>query len=119
MSAMSKDDVIALGGGEYLDAREMPDGTWIVAARFLFTYGLLVGVDEKGYRTRYCYAELVDCLVALHCWDGVTGDPPGPWIKQKPEERLGPGATDKDLAATPGLSFVADPASWIVSVDEG
>jgi hypothetical protein len=29
---------------------------------------------------------------ALDIWDG-QGDPPGPWIKEKTSNRLGPGAT--------------------------
>jgi len=49
---------------------------------FLFTYGLCVGLDDTGYRTRYCYPTFGDAILALIEWDG-HGDPPGPWIKQK------------------------------------
>jgi hypothetical protein len=58
----------------------------------LFTYDLCVGLDETGYRTRFMYPDLGTALVALLAWDGL-GDPPGPWIKQKPGDRENPRAT--------------------------
>jgi len=57
----------------------------------LFTTALCVGLDEYGYRTRFCYERKEDAIAALDAWDG-KGDPPGPWIKEKPSDRLGPGA---------------------------
>lgn len=62
-----------------------------------FTYGLMLGLTETGYESRYCYEHRDDAIHALAIWDG-TGDPPGPWIKHKglkTGERIGPGATDK------------------------
>lgn len=57
----------------------------------MFTAGLFVGLDRDGYQRRYCYERKADAVAALAAWDG-KGDPPGPWIKEKPSERLGPGA---------------------------
>jgi hypothetical protein len=77
----------------YLAPRRLPDQRWIAVQRFLFTWGLMVGLDDCGYVTRFCYAKLHDALAAAVLWDG-TGDPPGPWIKEKGRdgERDGPGA---------------------------
>lgn len=60
--------------------------------RQLFTWALVVGIDRVGYRRRYCYEREYDAREALVQWDG-KGDPTGPWIKEKPSDRLGPGAT--------------------------
>lgn len=57
----------------------------------IYTTGLCVHLDRSGYRRRYCYEHTVDARNALLEWDG-KGDPPGPWIKEKPSGRLGPGA---------------------------
>lgn len=56
----------------------------------MFTTGLFVGLDEGGWQRRYCYESRKDAVEALIAWDGA-GDPPGPWIKEKPSDRLGPG----------------------------
>lgn len=50
--------------------------------RFIFTTGLVVGIDSVGYESRYCYHSHIDAVKALDEWDG-TGDPSGNWIKQK------------------------------------
>ena len=55
----------------------------------IFTAGLVVGITDDSRRTRYCYPTRPAAEAALAAWDG-HGDPPGPWIKQKPEGRLNP-----------------------------
>lgn len=50
--------------------------------RFIFTTGLVVGIDEVGYESRYCYKHHNDAVKALNDWDGI-GDPSGNWIKHK------------------------------------
>ena len=54
--------------------------------KFIFTYAIVIGIDFTGYRTRYCYHTRKEAEEALKAWDG-TGDPPGLWIVQKPEDR--------------------------------
>lgn len=76
---------------DFMALRPMPDGTHIGLQKQLFTWGLFAGVTEWGWRTRFCYEHFNDALNAFATWEG-TSDPPGPWVKQKPEERLGPGA---------------------------
>lgn len=71
--------------------RSFGDGLVIGVRDFAFKTGLCVGLDLSGYRRRYCYARRKDAEAALADWDG-RGDPPGPWIKVKPTDRLGPGS---------------------------
>lgn len=77
----------------YRDCRRLPNGEVIGVMPQLFTFGLFVGLDEYGYKRRFCYESASDANYALAQWDG-SGDPPGPWIKEKPSDRLGPGAKD-------------------------
>ena len=73
----------------YFQITEVPEVGVCALYRFLFTVGLVVSINEIGYRGRYCYENLSDAKEALDIWDG-QGDPPGPWIKYKGEggERL-------------------------------
>lgn len=75
----------------YTHIKAMQDGTCCAIQRQLFTVGLFVGITRGGWQRRYCYEREYDAREALIQWDG-TGDPPGPWIKEKPSDRLGPGA---------------------------
>jgi len=59
----------------------------------LFTTSLVVGLNDVGYERRYCYEKSYEAEEMLAAWDGV-GDPPGPWVKEKPSDRLGPGAAE-------------------------
>ena len=76
----------------YENLRKLPDGMWIGIMPMLFTTGLFVGLDQRGWDRRYCYEHEKDAARAAFEWDG-QGAPPGPWIKEKPSNRLGPGAT--------------------------
>lgn len=75
----------------YLACRELPTGEVVAIMPMLFTAGLFCGVAENSYSRRYCYENLAEARAAMLAWDG-NGDPPGPWIKEKPSDRLGPGA---------------------------
>lgn len=82
----------------YLDIREIPGKGLCALKPFMFTWGLMVGLNRIGYDYRYCYQNLADALRALQKWDG-EGDPPGPWIKRKGggEDVLGPGALKEEF----------------------
>lgn len=74
------------------NVRLLPTGEYAGLHRFMFTTGLMVGLvhDEFDlYKTRYCYNGQLEARKALEAWDG-QGDPPGNWIKQKPEDRMNP-----------------------------
>lgn len=75
----------------YVRCIRLPTGEVAGIMPQLFTFGLCVGLSETGYRTRFCYEHKQEAVAALDAWDG-KGDPPGPWIKEKPSDRLGPGA---------------------------
>lgn len=86
--SVTAEDIAALG---YHGVKRAKSGEWLGVQKQLFTTGLFViDADGGGWRTRYCYEHSIDAILALVEWDG-EGDPPGPWIKQKPEERQGPG----------------------------
>jgi hypothetical protein len=70
----------------YSNLKVLANGELAGVQMFLFTYGLTVGLGFIGYRTRFCYHTKSEAVEALRQWDG-TGDPPGLWIKQKPEDR--------------------------------
>jgi hypothetical protein len=80
----------------YYRARQLPNGEWLALTRQMFTTGLCVVKEphpgdtvSNGMRTRFCFEHAHDAEAALVAWDG-RGDPPGNWIKQKPEDRFNP-----------------------------
>jgi hypothetical protein len=75
----------------YYGIREIPGKGLCGLRKFIFTTGLVIGMDEVQYYGRYCYSDESDALKALNEWNG-KGDPSGPWIKYKgaPEERSNP-----------------------------
>lgn len=87
-ATLAVDDIKAHG---YAFAKQLPSGEWLGVQKMLYTTGLFVITADGGsWRTRYCYQHSIDAILACMDWDG-SGDPPGPWLKQKPEERHGPG----------------------------
>ncbi len=63
----------------YTEIKEIP-GVGICGLRsFIFTTGLIIGMNEIGYFGRYCYKTSREASDALKSWDG-SGDPPGNWI---------------------------------------
>jgi hypothetical protein len=88
-------DVPFLWQDTILETRHVPEQGLCGTQRFIVTCGLLTGLTFDGltydYTARYCYERATDARDALRTWNG-EGDPPGPWIKEKLSERLGPGA---------------------------
>lgn len=66
----------------YFHIREIPYRGICGLMRMAFTVGLFYGLDETGYRGRYCYDNLREAMGAIDSWKGA-GDPPGEWIKHK------------------------------------
>lgn len=66
----------------YRWAKRLASGETAAVERMIATWGLFVGLDLLGYRTRFCYPDENSACNALGTWDGY-GDPPGPWIKEK------------------------------------
>lgn len=66
----------------YFDFKEIEGKGLCALRRFIFTTGLVVGLNEFVYESRYCYQHFSDARRALNEWDG-TGDPSYGWIKHK------------------------------------
>lgn len=78
---MQASELEALG---YESVRLLASGEYAGLMSFLYTTGLCVGLEQAGYRTRFCFPDQASAIQALNHWDG-HGDPPGPWLKQKGE----------------------------------
>lgn len=66
----------------YYNIREIPGRGICGLYNFIYTTGLLVGLDEVGYKGRYCYREVPDAYYDIRFWDGID-DPKSCWIKYK------------------------------------
>lgn len=71
-----------LVGDGYSELRVLPSGPIAGLLRYVFTWGLVVGLARDGYQRRYCYEHRADALADLLAWDGKD-HPSGPWIKCK------------------------------------
>lgn len=83
---------------EYWPVRQLPSREWAGVRDMMHTAGIHIGIGATGYRTRFCYETRGEAMAALIAWTG-DGDPPGRWIKQKPEDRRGPWYDDPDEEA--------------------
>ena len=77
---MTLHDSLTIDG--YRMLREIPGRGITGIFRFVFTTGIVTGIDEFGYTRRWCYENHADAVQALNTWNG-EGDPPGDWIKSK------------------------------------
>ena len=68
-----------LGTQGFREFRVCGDAGLCGLPRFLFTAGLVVGLEPIGYQRRYCYETAVEAQAALTLWDG-SAHPSGPWI---------------------------------------
>jgi hypothetical protein len=92
----------------YEAVRKLDTGEWAGLMRFMFTTGLVVGLDSFGYRTRFCFKHRSDALASITAWNG-SGDPPGPWIKEKGRvERSNPRTLGGVPIVTEPLSALKD-----------
>lgn len=83
---MTEEEAVKEG---YTPNRVLPNGEHAGVIDMQFTTALVVGIDEIGYRTRFCFCTRAEAEQALEEWDG-TGFPPGFWVKQKPEDAFNP-----------------------------
>jgi len=68
----------------YYGLRELSNGKIIGLSDFIFTIGLCYGLDESGYKGRYCYPResRADAYLAVREWNGI-GTPSGNWVAHK------------------------------------
>ena len=55
----------------YENVREI-DGVVCGTMRFVYTVGVCYGIDETGYRGRFCFDNHLYALLFLNEWDGQT-----------------------------------------------
>jgi hypothetical protein len=70
----------------YTDLKVLPGRGVVGLSKLIFTTGIVYGLDEFGYRGRYCYHTMAEAEQALRDWDG-NGDPPGNWAKHKGDRK--------------------------------
>ena len=59
------------------------DGEIVALGPFLYTTGIMVGMDEHGYKYRFCYHTPNEALVALLAWIGSDDPEPLLYITKK------------------------------------
>lgn len=69
----------------YSEVRLIEGRGLVGLSKLLYTTGIVYGLDESGYKGRFCYHTREEALSALNEWDGI-GDPPGNWIVNKGEK---------------------------------
>lgn len=80
---MAMDELIRdLESQGYVLIREIPGRGLCALHKFLFTTGIVWGLDDTGHKGRWCYPNVVTAVVAYTQWNGI-GDPPLNWIKYK------------------------------------
>jgi hypothetical protein len=56
----------------YEHVREIDGLGFVGLSRFIFTVGVLWGLDESGYKGRFCFDTHMDAELFLREWDGTT-----------------------------------------------
>lgn len=74
---MTAERILELGDGYYHNPRQLADGTWICLAQFLFTWAVMIGLDETGYHHRFCFTNRADAELALAGIISMDDEPKG------------------------------------------
>ena len=48
------------------------NGAWCGTQRFIYTVGVVMGLDESGYKNRFCFDTEQNAALFLKEWDGTT-----------------------------------------------
>ena len=56
----------------YDHVREIDGVGFVGISRFIYTVGVLWGLDETGYAGRFCFDTYNDAVLFLRDWDGTT-----------------------------------------------
>lgn len=75
-------EALIMKNHELEDLRLLPNGDYAAVRRFLFTWAIMTGIDDTGYRERWCYETEREARAAFKYFDG-SGDPLGMWIVHK------------------------------------
>jgi len=59
------------------------NGELVALAPFIFTTGIICGMDETGYKHRFCYHTENEAMIALLQWIGNADEEPAGYITKK------------------------------------
>lgn len=59
------------------------DGEIVALGPFLYTTGIVIGMDHHGYKHRFCYHSSDEALIALLAWIGSDDAEPSSFITKK------------------------------------
>jgi hypothetical protein len=59
------------------------DGELVALGPFLYTVGIMVGLDEHGYTHRFCYPNEDAAMLAFLAWIGSDDEEPMNYITRK------------------------------------
>ncbi len=76
---MTKEEFEEMG---YINPKQV-DGEWCALYHFVYTMGIVCGMDYSGYKYRYCYPVTADAIVDFENMTTLKEHPPGNWIKRK------------------------------------
>jgi len=66
----------------YYGFRKVPNFGICGLRKFIFTTGIIIGLNPIDYYGRYCYSSEQEASERLKNWNGI-GDPKGNWLKYK------------------------------------
>lgn len=66
----------------YNPIRRLDDGTYIAIGNLVFTKALYVGCDRFGYKHRFCFRDLNECLAQFDAYTDILYEPTG-WIARR------------------------------------
>lgn len=70
---------------EYLYVRQLDDRTWVGLTPLLFTTGLCLGLDEFGWKRRYCFKTSATAISELAKLKTIDDVPTG-WVAKRPKD---------------------------------
>lgn len=73
----------ALDDGQYDTLRELPDHSVAAIGKLIYTTALYLGLDEVGYRRRYCYDDDARARTEFDKLQTQDDEPQG-WIAKRP-----------------------------------
>ena len=59
------------------------DGKLVALGPFLYTTGIMVGMDDQGYEYRFCYHTQDQAMIAMLQWIGNDEEEPAGYIVKK------------------------------------
>lgn len=66
----------------YKPIRRLDDGTYIAVGPLVFTWALYVGCDNSGYKHRFCFKDLNECLAQFDEYTDIFFEPSG-WVARR------------------------------------